>query len=75
MSNKKQLFNPSPQNDGTKGKFNQKIWVKIQPRDLFNIKDMDVLIYNDLPLDGAYKKQADLYNEETRKRKGIKPTI
>jgi len=61
VADKKQGFSPSSQKVKPKGKYNDKKWVKIGQRDLVDIDQMDMLIYNDMDITPLYNKMDSLY--------------
>jgi len=61
VAQQKQGFNPSSQKTEPRGKYNRKEWVKLGSRDLVDIDEMDMLIYNNMDITSVYDKMDSLY--------------
>jgi hypothetical protein len=64
VADKKQSFNPSPQKVSPKGKYNAKKWVKLGAKDLVDIDQMDMLIYNNMDIIETYKQMDKMYERK-----------
>jgi hypothetical protein len=71
VADKKQGFNPSSQKVKPKGKYNDKKWVKIGQRDLVDIDQADMLIYNNMDISSVYKKMDEMYERKRKPGSGL----
>jgi hypothetical protein len=60
-------FGPSRQKKNPKGKYNEKTWVKLGQRDLVDIDEAYMLIYNNMDITPMYERMDSFYNTENRK--------
>lgn len=74
MAIEKKGFNPSPQKKNPKGKYNDKKWIKLGAKDLVNIDEMDMLIYNNMDITPVYDKMDSLYASAQRKKGSGRPS-
>jgi hypothetical protein len=70
VADKKQGFSPSLQKVNPKGKYNAKKWVKLGQRDLIDIDQADMLIYNNMDITSVYAKMDKLYERERKPGSG-----
>ncbi len=61
MSQQKQGFSPSKQKLNPKGKYNEKIWVKLSKRDILDIDQVDRALYNDMSISDIYTPFENMY--------------
>ena len=50
MAIEKKGFNPLPQKKNPKGKYNDKQWIKVGAKDMVDIDQIDMLIYNNMDI-------------------------
>jgi len=74
MAIEKHGFNPKPQKRNPKGKYNDKKWVKIGARDLVDIDEYNVRIYNNMDITPMYDKMDALYSAVKRKKGSGRPS-
>ena len=74
MAIEKHGFNPKPQKKNPKGKYNDKKWIKLGAKDLVNIDEVDMLIYNNMDITPMYDKMDALYAAPNRKKGSGRPS-
>ena len=73
MAIEKHGFIPRKQKQNPKGKYNDKVWVKIGAKDIVNIDEIDSLIYNNMSISDVYDKMDSIYNKANRKKGSGRP--
>ena len=73
MAIEKHGFNPRKQKQNPKGKYNDKVWVRIGAKDIVNIDEIDSLIYNNMDISHVYDKMDALYSAPDRKKGSGRP--
>jgi hypothetical protein len=61
MSQSKQGFSPSKQKVNPKGKYNDKKWVKLGKRDILDIDQVSMALYNDMSISNIYTSTDNMY--------------
>jgi len=70
MATEAKGFGPSRQKKNPKGKYNEKKWVKLGARDLVDIDEVYMCIYNNMDIIPIYERMDSFYNTENRKPGG-----
>ena len=55
------------------GKYNQKEWIRLGQRDIFDINEMDMLIYNDKDISHVYDRTKNMYVRKNGPGKSGRP--
>ena len=74
MAIEKKGFNPLPQKKNPKGKYNDKQWIKVGAKDMVDIDQIDMLIYNNMDITPLYDKMDSLYASPNRKKGSGRPS-
>jgi len=57
----KQGYKPSNQKVNPKGKFNEKKWVKLSKREMLDIDQVSMALYNDMSISNIYTSTDNMY--------------
>jgi len=73
MAIEKHGYTPRKQKENPKGKYNDKIWIKIGAKDIVDTNEIDMLIYNNMDISHVYDKMDSIYNRADRKKGSGRP--